>query len=154
MNQIKYLFGRPKEIYLSGINPHAGEQGLLGHEKKVFSALPAEIKGPLPGDSLSFYLRHPNDEWQIFIYAFHDQGLGFFKGQYAMMGCQITFGLDFVRFSVDHGTAFNLYGENTANPMGLYTTFFGGLAHSKSYKEHPKDLTQDIWNIISTIHEK
>ncbi len=124
LQQIESLFGRPKEIYLSGINPHAGERGLLGDEESIFSFLPNHknpqmraIQGPLPGDTLHFYFK---DCAQIFIYAFHDQALPLFKEKYGLMAMQITFGLDFPRISVDHGTAFELYGKNLANPMGCY----------------------------------
>ncbi len=117
LNQIECLFGKPSEVYLSGINPHAGEQGLLGSEEKVFSQISSQIKGPFPGDTLHFYFKNQR---QVFIYAFHDQALTLFKGKYGIMGSHITFGLDFLRISVDHGTAFHLYGKNKANPMGCY----------------------------------
>ena len=135
LKQIEDLFGRPKEVYLSGINPHAGEQGLLGHEEGLFSFLSKHenprmkaIKGPLPGDTLHFYFK---DFLQVFIYAFHDQALALFKEKYGLMAMQMTLGLNFLRLSVDHGTAFELYGENQANPMGCYHALLEALRLQK-----------------------
>ena len=74
-----------------------------------------EFIGPIPGDSLHIY-RKSNDT--LFVYSFHDQGLAKFKSENGFMGVKITFGLPFLRVSVDHGTSFNLYGKNTANYIG------------------------------------
>jgi 4-hydroxythreonine-4-phosphate dehydrogenase len=49
---------------------------------------------------------------------FHDQGLSFFKSQMGLLGINISLGLPFLRTSVDHGTAFELYGKNQANFSG------------------------------------
>ena len=124
LKQIEELFWKPKDIYLSGINPHAGEQKLLGDEEKVFDCLPTCIQGPVSGDTLHLHFKeYP----QVFIYAFHDQALALFKGKYGLLGTHITFGLPFPRLSVDHGTAFDLYGKNQANFLGFYHTLLEAL---------------------------
>ncbi len=114
-----------QEIIFAGINPHAGEGGILGTEdinianaiQNLGQKYPAySFKGPLPGDTLHFNL-NPNLE-QLFVYAFHDQGLPFFKDKYGLFGINISLGLDFLRMSVDHGTAFSLYGKNEASSSG------------------------------------
>ncbi len=135
IKQIEKLFGRPKEVYLSGINPHAGEQGLLGDEEENFSFLANHpnpqmraIQGPLPGDTLHFYFK---DHLQVFIYAFHDQALPLFKERYGLMAMHMTLGLPFLRTSVDHGTAFELYGKNQADPMGCYYALIESLRLQK-----------------------
>ena len=81
LRQIEDLFGRPKEVYLSGINPHAGEQGLLGNEEEVFSFLSKhqnplmrDIQGPFSGDALHFYFK---DCLQIFYLHFSRPGPSF-----------------------------------------------------------------------------
>ncbi|MDC1174477.1 4-hydroxythreonine-4-phosphate dehydrogenase PdxA [Bacteriovoracaceae bacterium] len=110
------------ELLFSGINPHAGENGLLGTDEEVLkeyikstnSKLP--IFGPYPADTI-FNMYRPN---QLRIFSYHDQGLTLFKQKNLLKGINITCGLPFLRFSVDHGTAFDLYGKNKANPMGIY----------------------------------
>jgi len=109
-------------FFLAGINPHAGEDGLLGKGDKVVSeavTILSEIypklnfTGPLSGDTL-----HTNNG--VHVYMFHDQGLASFKTKNGFLGVNITLGLPFIRMSVDHGTAFNLYGKNRADHMGTY----------------------------------
>lgn len=135
---IKQYFGQtPEEVYFAGINPHAGEGGILGSEDTIISDvildLAAEypktnLKGPLPGDTLHFH--HNTSRDQLFVYSFHDQGLPFFKDKYGLFGINISMGLDFLRMSVDHGTAFSLFGKNQASSSGcLYVL-------NEAYKVH------------------
>lgn len=117
------------EIVFSGINPHAGENGILGNEEKnIVSAIGDLTKiygdifhGPFSGDTLHHHLR--NDKRQLMVYMFHDQGLAQFKAQYGLIGLNISLGLPFLRLSVDHGTAFDLYGKNKANISGMLYLF-------------------------------
>jgi len=120
----KYFNGPDKFIF-SGINPHAGEGGILGQEDEVITesliALKKEFDGikfigPIPGDTLHFHERHNSKD--VFVYAYHDQGLPRFKDNSGLFGINITLGLPFIRMSVDHGTAFSLYGKNTADCSG------------------------------------
>lgn len=111
---------KSETIYYSGFNPHAGESGLLGKEdiqlKKNLNSLKIKnLKGPLPGDTLHLI---PNLQDQLLIYTNHEQGLPFFKSKAQFLGANITLGLSFIRLSVDHGTAFDLYGKNKANYLG------------------------------------
>lgn len=116
-----------KRVCISGINPHAGENGLIGTEdiqinkaiellEKEFSDI--EFHGPLPGDTLHYY----TNPQTLKVYMAHDQGLSYFKGKHGINGANVTFGLPFIRLSVDHGTAFDLYAKNSINYTGsLYT---------------------------------
>ena len=112
-----------KRILVSGLNPHAGEKGLIGHEderitkaiKRLTSELKIDISGPYPGDTMLFEQRSPDD---VLVYIFHDQGLGVFKGLRGFIGSNITLGLPYPRFSPDHGTSFGLYGKNIADYRG------------------------------------
>lgn len=121
---INRFFGKVEEVIFSGINPHAGENGLLGHEDKVIAKYiehqkqKGKIKyvGPIPGDTMHFHTNHSTE--QLFVCAYHDQGLSSFKEKNGLLGINITFGLPFLRFSVDHGTAFELYGKNMADASG------------------------------------
>ncbi len=129
-----------KEVVFSGINPHAGEDGLLGDEdleiakgieklKKIFPDL--IFKGPLPGDTLHIHRQNSSD--QLLVYAYHDQGLSVFKERNKFLGLNITLGLPFIRLSVDHGTAFELYGKNSANYDGALYALKSAIAIEDSY---------------------
>ena len=111
-------------VFIAGINPHAGENGLIGSEdtniQNAITRLKEKFKnhhfhGPLPGDTMNFSHKNNSD---LFIYPFHDQGLGVFKSLKKTYGINFTLGLPYIRLSVDHGTAFSLYGKNCANYSG------------------------------------
>jgi 4-hydroxythreonine-4-phosphate dehydrogenase len=123
---LREYFDGPDEIISAGINPHAGEGGILGNEDTIINQSIIKLRESfpkikfseaLPGDTLHFHKR--NNEKQLFVYSYHDQGLPFFKEKYGLFGINVTMGLPFIRLSVDHGTAFNLYGKNKANCGGL-----------------------------------
>ena len=114
-----------EEVIFAGINPHAGEGGLLGNEDKCISKAIEKLSlrfdipfiGPLSGDTLHF---HKSDKKQLLVYMFHDQGLPWFKSRNHVVGLNISLGLPFLRMSVDHGTAFGLFKKNKANYLGCH----------------------------------
>lgn len=117
-----------EHVYLSGINPHAGEGGLLGNEDRLIIDLQIKIAkdfphikvtGPISGDALH-YKASKNS---LLVYVYHDQGLSFFKSHSGLLGINTTFGLPFLRLSVDHGTAFDLYGKNIADFTSMIYLF-------------------------------
>lgn len=123
----------PEEILISGINPHAGEMGILGIEdKKITKALhflkkkykKLNFLGPFSGDTL--HLLKDSNKRQLLVYLYHDQGLTFFKTNSNLYGANIGLGLPFIRLSVDHGTASDLYLKNKANSLG--SIFINNLA--------------------------
>ena len=112
-------------VAVAGLNPHAGESGLLG-EEEIIHIIPAvkeahregiDVVGPIPSDTL-FY-RAKKGEFDLIVAMYHDQGhiplkmLGFFEG------VNITLGLPIIRTSVAHGTAFDKVGKGTASPESL-----------------------------------
>jgi 4-hydroxythreonine-4-phosphate dehydrogenase len=105
-----------KPIALVGINPHAGEQGLIGREELWFKraiAKDPQIQGPLVPDSA--FLPHNWPRYSVYVCPYHDQGLIPFKLVHGFdHGVHLTLGLPFVRTSVDHGTAKDLFGQNRA----------------------------------------
>ena len=116
-----------KEVYVAGINPHAGENGLLGQEDgQVVQAIQRlrrkfpriKFQGPFPGDTLLRNYHPRKAAQQLWVFMYHDQGLPWFKGVCGLKGINLSFGLPFLRLSVDHGTAFSLYGKNQADPAG------------------------------------
>lgn len=115
-----------RPLGLIGLNPHAGERGLIGLEeqvlfKKVLSwaeraGIP--IVGPLVPDAA--FLQENWKKFSCYIAAYHDQGLIPFKMIHGQdSGCHLSLGLPFVRTSVDHGTAKNIFGQNKANPHSM-----------------------------------
>ena len=113
------------EILVCGLNPHAGENGLLGHEDRdviapVIDALKAKglkLRGPLPADT-AFTPAGGHKDAVLAMY--HDQGLPVLK--YAGFGhaVNVTLGLPIIRTSVDHGTAFDIAGTGSADPGSLF----------------------------------
>ena len=112
-------------LALAGLNPHAGEDGLLGHEEQDVLA-PAvaaarergiRIEGPLPGDTV--FGRAVRGEFDAVIACYHDQGLIPVKLLAFGRSVNVTLGLPIVRTSVDHGTAFDIAGRGVADPSSM-----------------------------------
>ena len=112
-------------LLVSGLNPHAGESGLLGREEEeeIQPALGAvrrrgiEAEGPFPPDVVFRMAYGRSDRMVVALY--HDQGLIPFKLDAFDSGVNATLGLPFVRTSPDHGTAFDIAGASTASPESL-----------------------------------
>ena len=125
----KKYFSTFDEVVFSGINPHVGENGILGNEDIIINQAIDELKtkhilkfsGPFSGDTLHMHLNPALK--QLFVYMFHDQGLAQFKAHHGLIGLNVSMGLPFLRLSVDHGTAFDLYGKNKANAAGMIFLF-------------------------------
>jgi 4-hydroxythreonine-4-phosphate dehydrogenase len=142
-----HYFQKIEEVIFSGINPHAGEGGLIGTEEieiaqaiKILEKKFPQIawRGPLPGDTL--HVEHIPYTKQLLVYMQHDQGLAFFKSQSLFLGANITFGMPFIRLSVDHGTAFELFEKNQANYLGiLYVLKLAIELSSRSKKNLPQE---------------
>jgi 4-hydroxythreonine-4-phosphate dehydrogenase len=120
--ETKKLLGAPK-IAMLAINPHAGENGAFGQEDQIIRTLLDQlaqedilIDGPFPADT--FFSRRATD-YDLIISAFHDQGLIPFKMLSAEQGVNVTLGLPYIRTSVDHGTAFDIAGQNIASEASL-----------------------------------
>ncbi|CNH57977.1 4-hydroxythreonine-4-phosphate dehydrogenase [Yersinia frederiksenii] len=127
-SDLKTKFGiRQPQIYVCGLNPHAGEGGHMGHEEieTIIPALDAlrqqgiNLIGPLPADTLfqPKYLQHAD----AVLAMYHDQGLPVLKYQGFGRAVNITLGLPFIRTSVDHGTALELAATGTAD-VGSFIT--------------------------------
>jgi 4-hydroxythreonine-4-phosphate dehydrogenase len=115
---------RPK-IGVAGLNPHAGEGGLLGHEeRRIIGPAVRQAKrkginatGPWPADTLFYKAYH--GEFDAVVAMYHDQGLAPLKMIAFDTGVNLTLGLPFVRTSPDHGTAFDIAGKGIANPASM-----------------------------------
>ena len=126
-----------ERVLIAGINPHAGEGGLIGNEdsklksaiKKISNKHAMSITGPYPGDTMQLEQKSPND---LLIYPYHDQGLGIFKSLQGFVGANVTLGLKYPRFSPDHGTSFSLFGKNKADYRGCAYVLRQALKLSES----------------------
>lgn len=139
-NGLKNIFkiSEPK-IAVAGLNPHAGENGLIGdEEKKIMRPIIEEllkeskqttnsqiqISGPLAADALladaaQKYLKNQKLDYDLYVTAYHDQALPLIKGLGGFRAINLTVGLPFLRLSVDHGTGFDIVGKNLASPEAL-----------------------------------
>jgi len=125
-------------IAVAGLNPHAGEGGLLGTEERdvIAPALAAarkrggRVDGPFPADAMfqEAYAAHVARSggaraYDAYIAMYHDQGLAPFKMAAQRHGVNVTVGLPVVRTSVDHGTAFDIAGKGVADPTSLEAAY-------------------------------
>jgi 4-hydroxythreonine-4-phosphate dehydrogenase len=117
---------RPR-IGVLGLNPHAGERGMLGDEETrvvapAVAALArdvpfAEVVGPLPADGA--FPQHAAGRYDALVAMYHDQGLAPFKLLHAKDGVNVTLGLPFRRSSPDHGTARDIAGTGRVDPSSM-----------------------------------
>jgi 4-hydroxythreonine-4-phosphate dehydrogenase len=118
---------RPR-IGVLGVNPHAGERGMLGDEEirivaPAVLALQgeldfAEIQGPLPADGA--FPAHAAGRFDALVAMYHDQGLAPFKLLHWKDGVNATLGLPFRRASPDHGTARDIAGTGTVDASSMH----------------------------------
>jgi 4-hydroxythreonine-4-phosphate dehydrogenase len=112
-------------LAVAGVNPHAGEHGLLGGEEEAVmrpaigraQAAGIRVSGPWPADTL--FVRAVRGEFDAVIAAYHDQGLVPVKLTAFGKAVNVTIGLPIIRTSVDHGTAFDIAGKDIADPGSL-----------------------------------
>jgi 4-hydroxythreonine-4-phosphate dehydrogenase len=110
---------------VAGLNPHAGEHGLIGTEEQT-AVIPAiemaraggiDVTGPWPADTL--FVRALRGDFDVVVAAYHDQGLIPVKLAAFGRAVNVTLGLPVVRTSVDHGTAFDIARKGVADPGSL-----------------------------------
>jgi 4-hydroxythreonine-4-phosphate dehydrogenase len=112
-------------IGVAGLNPHAGEHGLLGREDDAVlrPAVTAcarrgiDVSGPFPADTI--FVRAARGDFDVVIACYHDQGLIPVKMAAFGKAVNVTLGLPIIRTSVDHGTAFDIAGTGAADPSSM-----------------------------------
>ncbi|MBV1860792.1 MAG: 4-hydroxythreonine-4-phosphate dehydrogenase PdxA [Nannocystaceae bacterium] len=134
----RFAIAKPRVAVL-GLNPHAGERGMLGHEESTViapavaqlraSELYASFSDPLPADTA--FAAHHQGRYDGVVAMYHDQGLGPFKLLHFHDGVNVTLGLPFVRTSPDHGTALDIVGRGVANTASLRAAI--GLARGETF---------------------
>ncbi|MCJ7747749.1 MAG: 4-hydroxythreonine-4-phosphate dehydrogenase PdxA [Desulfobacterales bacterium] len=138
----KYFGMTHPRIAVLGLNPHCGEDGLLGEEEKM-EIIPAiaearsqgmDVEGPFPADSFfNFTRRTPFD---AVISMYHDQGLIPIKMVDFEEAVNLTLGLPFIRTSVGHGTAYDIAGKGLANPTNLIKALLMASKLSKLKRDY------------------
>ncbi len=152
-----FNISKPK-IAVLGLNPHAGDNGLLGGEEQgvIVTAIQNALKdniiahGPFPADGFFGSTQHTNYDGVLAMY--HDQGLIPFKALSFGEGVNFTAGLSFVRTSPDHGTGYDIAGENKADHSSMRKAIYAAIEICKNrhlYDElknnalRPEDLKEN-----------
>jgi len=143
-----FAISKPK-IAILGLNPHCGDHGVIGNEDdEVIRPTIAEIQnagqlvyGPYSADS--FFGSENYKNFDAILAMYHDQGLAPFKTLAFGGGVNFTAGLNKVRTSPDHGTAYELAGKGKANINSFKEAVFSGIQIFKTRKEY-KSLTENI----------
>lgn len=127
-------FGKPAPRFaIAGLNPHAGEGGLLGPEEMTIIGPAIETlrtqglacEGPLPADTM--FHQDARQKYDVAVCMYHDQALIPIKTLDFFGAVNVTLGLPFIRTSPDHGTAYAIAGSGAANPSSLIAAI--SLAH-------------------------
>ena len=142
-----FSINRPK-IAVLGLNPHCGDNGVIGNEddlvvRPTLEKLQAEgklIYGPYAADS--FFGSNAYKNFDGILAMYHDQGLAPFKTMSFGKGVNFTAGLDKVRTSPDHGTAYEIAGKNKANHHSFKQAVYIAIDVFKKRKQH-RNLVQE-----------
>lgn len=137
-------------IAVLGLNPHAGDQGLLGDEEtKIIAPAIAKhfkmgklIYGPYSADSFFGSGNYKNFDAVIAMY--HDQGLIPFKTMAFMDGVNVTAGLSLVRTSPDHGTAYDIAGKMIADLSSMRAAVYDAIHLVRNRKQFAKDFENPL----------
>ncbi|MEA2072339.1 MAG: 4-hydroxythreonine-4-phosphate dehydrogenase [Campylobacterota bacterium] len=130
----------PKEkVAVLGINPHAGDNGVLGHEDmRILKAIKSANKhlgfeqfvGPIVPDVA--FTPHVREKFNYFVAMYHDQGLGPLKTLYFDESVNISLNLPIVRTSVDHGTAFDIAYQGKAKTLSYINAIKSAIEFTKN----------------------
>jgi 4-hydroxythreonine-4-phosphate dehydrogenase len=139
---------RKPRIAICGLNPHAGESGILGREEiRVISPeiralqkkhrATAELVGPLPSDTLfaKHVMADPEQRFDAVVCMYHDQGLIPVKLLDFPKTVNVTLGLPIIRTSVDHGVGFDIAGQGRADPSSLQSAIRMALQLASNRKK-------------------
>jgi 4-hydroxythreonine-4-phosphate dehydrogenase len=136
-----FNISKPK-IAVLGLNPHAGDGGVIGNEEiEIISPAIKELSdngilafGPFPADS--FFQPSKYRSFDAVLAMYHDQGLAPFKTLAYEEGVNYTAGLPFIRTSPDHGTAYDIAGKNIADEQSFMEAIFTAIKIFKNRSEY------------------
>jgi 4-hydroxythreonine-4-phosphate dehydrogenase len=146
---------KPK-IAVLGLNPHAGDEGLIGkEEEEIIKPAIKDAKhnmlvfGPYSADA--FFARNQHQKFDAVLAMYHDQGLIPFKSLAFGEGINYTAGLPIVRTSPDHGTAFDIAGKNKADPSSFLTAIFACIDiinQRQEFQENHKNPLKKMGSVV------
>jgi 4-hydroxythreonine-4-phosphate dehydrogenase len=146
---------KPK-IAVLGLNPHAGDEGLVGkEEEEIIKPAVKEAKhsmivtGPYSADA--FFARRYHNRFDAVLAMYHDQGLIPFKALATGEGVNFTAGLGAVRTSPDHGTAFDIAGKNKADQSSFLAAVFECIDIIRMREEFDENRKNPLRKITSEI---
>ena len=154
-------FGIDKpRIAVLGLNPHAGDEGLIGNEEEtIIKPAIKEAKnnnmlvvGPYSADA--FFARRSFERFDAVLAMYHDQGLIPFKALVSGEGVNYTAGLPAVRTSPDHGVAFDIAGKDKADPASFLTAIFECIDIINRRKEYEENRQNPVRKITSETFAK
>jgi 4-hydroxythreonine-4-phosphate dehydrogenase len=136
--EYRRMYDTAPRIAAAGINPHAGEGGRFGSEEEIIAAgvemarrRGVEIDGPLAPDTVFMSMR--SGKYDVVMAMYHDQGLIAVKTLDFDQAVNVTFGLPYLRCSVDHGTAFDIAGKGIANARPMRYAIEWAAAHAQRW---------------------
>ncbi|HEX3168714.1 MAG TPA: 4-hydroxythreonine-4-phosphate dehydrogenase PdxA [Chitinophagaceae bacterium] len=162
-DSLKKDFGIEKpKIAVLGLNPHAGDEGLIGKEEEaIIKPAIKEAKqnnlvvtGPFSADS--FFARQYHNRFDAVLAMYHDQGLVPFKTLASGEGVNYTAGLPAVRTSPDHGTAFDIAGKGKADESSFHAAIFECIDiinNRKQFEDNHKNPLKKMTSVILANQE-
>jgi 4-hydroxythreonine-4-phosphate dehydrogenase len=150
-------FGIDKpRIAVLGLNPHAGDEGLVGkEEEEIIKPAIKDAKhnmlvfGPYSADA--FFARNYQSKFDAVLAMYHDQGLIPFKSLASGEGVNYTAGLPMVRTSPDHGTAFDIAGKNKADSTSFLAAIYSCIdiiRNRQEYEENRKNPLKKMGSVV------
>lgn len=146
---------KPK-IAVLGLNPHAGDEGLIGkEEEEIIKPAIKDAKhnmlvfGPYSADA--FFARGQHDKFDAVLAMYHDQGLIPFKSLAFTEGVNYTAGLPVVRTSPDHGTAFDIAGKNKADTSSFLASIYACIDiinQREEFTENRKNPLKKMGSVV------
>ena len=151
-----FLIPKPK-IAVLALNPHAGDEGLIGKEdEEIIRPAIKDAKqrdifcfGPYPADA--FFARGQYEKFDAVLAMYHDQGLIPFKSLALGEGVNYTAGLNAVRTSPDHGVAFDIAGKGTADESSLREALYKCIDIISNRAEYSRQYKNPLKNISSAV---
>lgn len=146
---------KPK-IAVLGLNPHAGDEGLIGkEEEEIIKPAIKDAKhhmlvfGPYSADA--FFARNQHQKFDAVLAMYHDQGLIPFKSLAIGEGINYTAGLPVIRTSPDHGTAFDISGKNKADHSSFLSAIYACIdiiQNRQQYEENHKNPLKKMTSVV------
>ena len=158
-NSLKKDFGITKpKIAVLGLNPHAGDEGLIGKEEiEIIKPAVKEAKqnkdvfcfGPYSADA--FFARGQHEKFDAVLALYHDQGLIPFKSLAVGEGVNYTAGLNAVRTSPDHGVAFDIAGKGIADESSFREAIYKCIDILRNRQEHANQYKNPLKKMGSAV---